>query len=292
MPTLYSHAASNTRKTWILITFFLVLIIGLGWLFGRIYNEPMILVLATIFSLVTSVGSYWFSDKIVLAMTRAKPAKHEEYPDLYHAVENLSITAGLPMPRIYIVEEDQPNAFATGRNEKHAVVAVTRGLLNRLDKPELQGVIAHELAHIKNKDMLLGTVIVVLAGIVINLSDLFWRMGRRSRKKDSGNIIAIIGIVSMILAPILAVLIKMAISRKREFLADASGSLITRYPEGLARALEKISIDSTPMQSAKNATAHLYISNPFKGEGHKFSTLFMTHPPIEQRIKILRDMRV
>jgi len=292
MPTLYSHAASNTRKTWILITFFLVLIIGLGWLFGRIYNEPMILVLATIFSLVTSVGSYWFSDKIVLAMTRAKPAKHEEYPDLYHAVENLSIAAGLPMPRVYIVEEDQPNAFATGRNEKHAVVAVTRGLLNRLDKSELQGVIAHELAHIKNKDMLLGTVIVVLAGIIINLSDLFWRMGRKSRKKDSGGIIAIIGIVSMILAPILAVLIKLAISRKREFLADASGSLITRYPEGLARALEKIASDETPMQSAKNATAHLYISNPFKGEKHKFSTLFMTHPPIEQRIKILRDMRV
>ncbi|MFA5349480.1 MAG: M48 family metallopeptidase, partial [Candidatus Paceibacterota bacterium] len=199
---------------------------------------------------------------------------------------------GLPMPKVYIIDEAQPNAFATGRDKKHAVVAVTRGLLERLDKPELEGVIAHEMSHIKNKDILLGTVIVVFTGIIVNISDLFWRMGRRSKSRNSqgGNILQVIAIVSMILAPIAAMLIKLAISRKREFLADASGALLTRYPDGLARALQKISQDPTPMRNAKNATAHLYIINPFKGKS--LANLFMTHPPTEQRIKALMDLKI
>jgi heat shock protein HtpX len=196
------------------------------------------------------------------------------------------------MPKVYIIDEAQPNAFATGRDKKHAVVAVTRGLLERLDKPELEGVIAHEMSHIKNKDILLGTVIVVFTGIIVNISDLFWRMGRRSKSRNSqgGNILQVIAIVSMILAPIAAMLIKLAISRKREFLADASGALLTRYPDGLARALQKISQDPTPMRNAKNATAHLYIINPFKGKS--LANLFMTHPPTEQRIKALMDLKI
>ncbi len=292
MPTLYSHAASNIRKTWFLIIFFLVLIIGVGWIFSRIYENPGILVGVSIFSVAMSFYSYWYSDKLVLAMTRAKPVKHDDYPDLYHIVENLSITAGLPMPKIYIVEEMQPNAFATGRDKNHAVIAVTRGLLDKLEKIELEGVIAHELSHIKNKDILLGTVTVVLVGIIVNISDMFWRMGRRSksRNNEGAALMQVIALISMILAPILATLIRLAISRKREFLADASGSLITRYPEGLARALEKISSDPTPMRTAKNATAHLYIVNPFKGKS--LATLFMTHPPLEQRIKALRDLKI
>jgi len=293
MPTLYSNAASNIRKTWALMAFFLVLVIGLGWLFSRVYNSPGILVFATIFSFAASFFSYWYSDKLVLAMTGAKPAKHEDYPTLYHVVENLSITAGLPMPKVYIVEEAQPNAFATGRDPKHAVVAVTRGLLNKLDKTELEGVIAHEMSHVKNRDILLGTVIVVLAGIIINMSDIFWRMGRRRRNNNSsgGDVFAIVGIISMIIAPIMATLIRLAISRKREYLADASGALLTRYPEGLARALEKIASDRTPMYRAKSATAHLYIVNPFRGE-NKIAELFMTHPPVEKRIEALMGMKI
>ncbi|MDD5621313.1 MAG: M48 family metallopeptidase [Candidatus Pacebacteria bacterium] len=292
MPTLYSAAASNTRKTWILISMFLILIIFIGWILSQAYESADLLIYATVFAILTSIGGYWFSDKLVLAMARAKPVKHDDYPDLYHVVENLSITAGLPMPKVYIIDEAQPNAFATGRDKKHAVVAVTRGLLERLDKPELEGVIAHEMSHIKNKDILLGTVIVVFTGIIVNISDLFWRMGRRSKSRNSqgGNILQVIAIVSMILAPIAAMLIKLAISRKREFLADASGALLTRYPDGLARALQKISQDPTPMRSAKNATAHLYIINPFKGKS--LANLFMTHPPTEQRIKALMDLKI
>jgi heat shock protein HtpX len=292
MPTLYSNAASNIRKTWFLITFFLVFIIFIGWIFSRQYENPLILIGFSIFSVAMSFYSYWYSDKLVLAMTKAKPVKHEEYPDLYHIVENLSITAGLPMPKVYLIDELQPNAFATGRDPKHAVVAVTRGLLERLDKTELEGVIAHELSHVKSRDILLGTVIVVLTGIIVTMSDLSWRMGRRSKSRDNeGNqVIAVISLILMILAPFAASLIKLAISRKREFLADASGALLTRYPEGLAKALEKISLDQTPMASAKNATAHLYIINPFRGKN--ISSLFMTHPPLEQRIKALRDLKM
>ncbi|TSC95087.1 MAG: Protease HtpX [Parcubacteria group bacterium Licking1014_1] len=280
---------------------FFVFIILIGWFFSYLLNDQAILFIAVIFSVLISFGSYWYSDKIILAMARAIPIEHNKNPEIYHVVENLCITAGLPLPKIYIIPENQPNAFATGRNAKHAVVAVTQGLLNKLNKTELEGVIAHELSHIGNKDMLLATVVAILAGVIVIISDMFLRVsfwgGRRGGDSDNnkaGALLAVLGIVAAILAPIAASLIQLAISRKREFLADASGVLLTRYPEGLASALEKISADSTPMRIANNATSSLYISSPFKGKQTTgwFVKLFMTHPPVEERIKALRDMKV
>jgi heat shock protein HtpX len=300
MATLYTQAESNTRKTWFLIFSFLVFIIALGWLFSFLLDSFTILVIAVFISILMAFGSYWYSDKIVLKMTKASPVAKKDNPELYRIVENLSITAGLPLPKIYIIKEAQPNAFATGRNPEHAVVAVTQGLLNKLERTELEGVIAHELAHIGNKDMLLGTAIVILVGIVALLSNLFLRISfwgglrRRDSKGSSGALLLILGIIAAILAPLAATLIRLAISRKREFLADASGALLTRYPEGLARALEKISQDQTPLKAANNSTAHLFISSPFRGEQTKswFTKLFMTHPPIEERVKALRGMKM
>jgi heat shock protein HtpX len=300
--TLYTQAESNTRKTWLLLTGFLVFIIVLGWLFSHLLNNNLILVIAVVLSVAMSFTGYWYSDKIVLKMARAKNIEKKDNPELYRVVENLCITAGLPLPRIFVINESQPNAFATGRDAKHAVVAVTRGLLEKLDRQELEGVIAHELSHIGNRDMFLQTVIVVLVGVVALLSNLFLRisffggMGRRD-SRDSGNlgmILLILGIVAAILAPIAAMLIRMAISRKREFLADASGALLTRYPEGLAMALEKISADSSPMRTANTSTAHLFISSPFKGKQSQnwLTKLFMTHPPVEERLKALRGMKI
>lgn len=298
MATLYNQADSNIRKTWFLVFGFLVFIIGLGWLFSYVWNDQGILIFATIFSIATSLGSYWYSDKLVLSMTRAVPVRHDDNPQLYHILENLCITAGLPTPKLYIIEEQQPNAFATGRNAKHAVVVVTRGLLNKLEKTELEGVLAHELSHIGNKDILLGTIIVILVGIVVNLSNWFFRFGRlRSNDSDNRNsnaIFLILTLVAVIIGPIAAQLIQLSISRKREFLADASGALLTRYPEGLARALEKISSDQSPARMANNSTAHLFIASPFKGKmaNNWFVKLFSTHPPIEERVKALRNMEM
>lgn len=285
-----------------MLTGFLVFVIAVGWLFSYILESPGILVFAVVLSIVMNIASYWFSDKLVLAMSHAKPIQKQDNPELYRIVENLAITAGLPMPKLYVIEEAQLNAFATGRNKNHAVVAVTRGLLQRLDKNELEGVIAHELSHIGNKDMLLSTVVVVLAAMVALLADFFLRVsmfgGRRRDDNDDnqlGALLMVLGIVAAILAPLAATLIRLAISRKREFLADASGALLTRYPEGLASALEKISADITPMRkAAHNATAHLFIDSPFneKQSHNWFVQLFQTHPPIEQRIKNLRDMNL
>jgi heat shock protein HtpX len=264
-------------------------------------KNQIFLILAVILAIFQSFFSYWYSDKIVLAMSRAKPIEKKDNPELYRLVENLCITAGLPLPKIYIINEAQPNAFATGRDEKHAVVAVTRGLLEKMERVELEGVISHELSHIGNKDMLLQTIVVVLVGIVAILSNFFLRisywggMRRRDLREDSGGaILAIFGILAAILAPFAATLIQLAISRKREFLADASGALLTRYPEGLARALEKISADPNPLRVANNATAHLYIASPFRGEKKTnwFVKLFMTHPPIEERVKSLRGIKI
>jgi len=265
-------------------------------------NDSSILYFAVFLSVAMSFGSYWWSDKIVLGMYRAVPIEHNKNPELYHIIENLCITAGLPLPRIYIIPEMQPNAFATGRDKKHAVVCVTQGLLNRLDKTELQGVLAHELSHIGNKDMLLGTIVAVLAGAVAMLANMFmrvsfWGGGRRRSNDDNGNvglILMVLGIVAAILAPIAATLVQLAISRKREFLADADGVLLTRFPEGLARALEKISADPTPMRITNDATASLFIDSPYKGQQktHWFTKLFSTHPPIEERIKALRGMKI
>lgn len=299
MPTLYSQAESNVRKTWILITGFLIFIIGLGWLFSYLLNNSIFLIIALVLAFLQSFFSYWYSDKIVLGITHAQPIEKKDNPELYRIVENLCITAGLPLPKIYIINEAQPNAFATGRDEKHAVVAVTRGLLEKLEKPELEGVIAHELSHIRNKDMLLQTVVVVLVGAVAILSNIFLRVSfwggvRRDSRDSGGGILLVLGILAAVLAPLAASLIKLAISRKREFLADASGALLTRYPEGLARALEKISQDKSQMRVANTSVAHLFISSPFKGKQSRnwFTKLFMTHPPVEERIRALRGMKV
>jgi heat shock protein HtpX len=291
MATLYTQAEKNVRKTWILMTSFLIFIIFLGWIFSQVFDSPLILYVAVFFAFFQSFISYWYSDKIVLAMTRARPIEKKDNPELYRIVENLCIGAGLPMPKIYIIDEDQPNAFATGRDKNHAVVAVTRGLLERLERSELEGVIAHELAHIGNKDMLLQTITVTLVGFVAILSDWFLRMSRFSYKRErerGSEILFIFAILASILAPLAAQLIHLAISRKREFLADATGALITRYPEGLARALEKIASYPYSMKVASNATAHLFIVNPFRGS--KIANLFSTHPPVEERIKALREM--
>ncbi|MFQ6049693.1 MAG: M48 family metallopeptidase [Candidatus Paceibacterales bacterium] len=297
MPTLYAQADSNIRKTWILITLFLIFIIFLGWLFSYLLDSYFFLIFAVLLGVIQGFASFRYSDKIVLAIAGAHPIKKSDNPELYRLVENLSITAGLPLPKIYIINEAQPNAFATGRDEKHAVIAVTRGLLQKLERVELEGVVAHELSHIGNKDMLLGTAIVILIGIVAFLSRMFlrisfWGGGRRKRdSKDSSGLLAILGIIGAILAPIVATLIQLAISRKREFLADASGALLTRYPEGLARALEKISRDKNPLRRADTSTAHLYISNPFR-EKNWLTKLFSTHPPVKERIRALRGMEV
>jgi len=274
------------------MTVFFVIIIGFGWFFSFYYNNPNILYLFFGFSILMNVFSYWFSDKIVLKLAGAKIAKREEYFNLYTSVENLSITAGLPMPKVYIIEDNAPNAFATGRDKKHAVVVATTGLLSMLDKNELEGVMAHELSHIGNRDMLLSTVVVVLVGFISIMADVFRRNlvfnGHRNNDNKGAGVFIIIGILLSILAPIFAMLIQLAISRKREFLADASGALLTRYPEGLANALRKISQNSKPMVRQSGAIAHLYIADP-KGVpfGKKISGFFATHPPVEERIQAL-----
>ena len=300
MPSIYTQADSNTRKTWFLLTGFLVFIIAMGWVFSYALNSNAILYFAVFLSIFTSFGSYWWSDKIVLAMYKAVPVEHNKNPELYHVVENLCITAGLPVPKIYIIPEMQPNAFATGRDKKHAVVAVTQGLLNRLNKTELQGVLAHEMSHIGNKDMLLSTIVAILAGIIAMLANMFLRVsfwgGRRSNNDDNkmGMIMMVVGILAAILAPIAAVIVQMAISRKREFLADADGSLLTRYPEGLASALEKISSDPTPMKVSNDATSSLFIDSPYKGKQKTnwFIKLFSTHPPVEERVKAILGIKI
>ena len=297
---MYTHKESNIRKTWFLFTTFLIVVIGLGWIFSYLFNSSTILIYAVIFSLLMSITSYWYSDKIVLAMSRAVPVERKDNPELYNIVENLAITAGLPAPKIYLVNEASPNAFATGRDPQHSVIAVTSGLLEKLNRSELEGVISHELSHIGDRDMLLSTAVVVLVGFISLISDMFirsmfWSRGnRRNDRNEGGQIFFLIGMILAILAPIAATLMQLAISRKREFLADASGALLTRYPEGLARALEKISADPTPMRTANNTTSHLWIEDPFKGKSRAswFHKLFMTHPPVADRIKALREMSV
>ncbi len=297
MPTLYTLKEANIRKTWLYLAGFFVLVLFLAWFLSYYFDNQSIFLFAFVLSLGASFGSFWFSDKIVLAMGRAKPIEKKDNPELYRLVENLCITAGLPVPKIYIINDSSPNAFATGRNPSHAVIAVTSGLLVKLEKTELEGVLAHELGHIGNRDTLLATIVVVLVGLIIRTADLFFRTRLGSRKRDrdgGGSILVLLGLVFMILAPIAAQLMRLAISRKREFLADASGALLTRFPEGLARALEKISSDPVPLRTASNATAHLYIVNPLKGEraNNWLAKLFMTHPSLEQRIAALRGMEI
>jgi heat shock protein HtpX len=295
--TLYNQADRNVRLTWVYITGFLVFVIGVGYVFAGAMQNSAILYGAVIFSIIMSFSSYWWSDKIVLAMSGAKELNHENNREIYHLVENLCITAGLPLPRIYLIEDSAPNAFATGRDPEHGVICFTSGIIQKLEKAELEGVIAHELSHIGNRDILLSTVVVILVGFVALMADWFRRWafwGGKSRDNEGGGqlrlILIIAAVVLSILAPVAAMLMQLAISRKREFLADASGALLTRYPDGLARALEKISADPEKLEAANRATAHLYIINPFKGKN--ISKLFLTHPPIEDRIKALKGMEI
>ena len=290
MATLYTQQDSNVRKTWFLMTGFLVVIIGIGFIFSQLYQNTSILIGFIIFSIIMNFVSYWYADKIALSSAGAIPADLNQYKELHRIVENLSITAGIPKPRVYIIPDRAPNAFATGRNKEHAAVAFTTGLLEILDQTELEGVTAHELSHIGNRDILLSTVVVVLVGFISLLANFFmrslWFRGD-DRDNNNGGILIIVGIILSILSPIVATLIQLAISRKREYLADASGALLTRYPEGLANALQKIQAYGQPMKTANDATAHLFISNPFGKAARGIHTLFMTHPRTEDRVKAL-----
>lgn len=296
---MYNQITSNKRKTWVLISAFLIFIMGVGYIFSRAIPEAtFVFPAAIILSIISSWASYFFSDKIVLAMSRAKKISKHDNPYVYRMVENIAITGGLPMPHIYIIDDTAMNAFATGRDPKHASVALTHGIIDRLENEELQGVIAHELSHVKNYDIRLQTIIVTLVGVVALMSDFFLRLtwfgGGRKREREGGNqlqiVFLVLALTLALLAPLVATLIQLAISRKREFLADADGALLSRYPEGLARALEKIAQDKEPLEVANKATAHLYFANPLKGG--VVSKLFSTHPPIAERVRALRGMGV
>ena len=296
--TLYTQQSKNIWRTWLLMSLFFIVIIVLGFAISYAYDSPDILYIAVIFAVGMNIMSFWYSDKIVLKTSGAVAADKSRYIDLYEVTENLSITAGLPMPKLYVIADPAPNAFATGRDKNHAAIAVTSGLLSMMNRNELEGVVSHEMSHIGNRDTLLQTVVVILVGFVALLSNFFIRMGMfgvGGNRRNGGNvqlIAFVIGIVLAILSPLAAVLIQLAISRKREFLADASGALLTRYPEGLASALKKISAyDGKPLARASHATAHLYISDPYPATETKkksgLSKLFMTHPPVEERIAAL-----
>lgn len=298
---IYSQISSNKWRTWLIIALFVLFITTLGFVFGKATGYGLSFAgIALIIAGIMSFGSYYFSDQLVLASVNAQPVSKREDPELYNIVENLAIGDGIPMPKVYMMDEDAPNAFATGRDPKHGIVVVTRGLREMMNKSELEGVLAHELSHVKNFDTRLMGIVAILVGFVAILADMFlrslwWGGSRRDDNRDNGNaqmIFLILGIIFAILSPIAATLIQLAISRKREFLADASGALLTRYPEGLANALDKLRKDDRPTLGATNATAHLFISNPFEGKSAKtwFAGLFDTHPPLEERIKILRSM--
>jgi len=298
MANLYQYQSSNIRRTWILFIVFFAVIMVIGYVFTQAYGDPSFIIFAGLFSVIYSLISYFASAKIALSLARAQEIEKQDNPMLWNLVENLCIEAGLPMPKLYITPELQINAFATGRDPQHAAVAVTQGALQRLEKSELQGVIAHELSHVGNRDILVSTVAAILAGIISLIADVFLRSllwggmrGRGGRNSEAQEVFFIFAIVLSILAPIGTMLIQLAISRRREALADASGVLLTRYPEGLIGALQKIQLDNVPMASAKDSTAHMWLDNPFKGNQvswwHK---LFMTHPPIEERIAALKAM--
>lgn len=295
MATLYTHRGTNIQKTWLLMGVFCVGVAVLGWGISWYFNNPLILLCAVTGAILMNVYSYWYSDTLVLHLTRAEEADPGTYRELHRIVENLAITAGLPKPRVYVVTDPAPNAFATGRDPEHGVVAVTTGLLTLLDRTELEGVLAHELSHIGNRDILVATVAVVLAGSVALASDMFLRTLRwgGGRNRRAHPFVLALGLVAIILAPIAASLIQLAISRKREFLADASGALLTRYPEGLARALTKINAEAREMRHTSTATAHLFIANPFgpqRSSGISLQGLFATHPLVEDRVRALLDL--
>jgi heat shock protein HtpX len=301
---LYEQIAANKRKTALLIFFFVALLFLVGLAFDFLLRGGVVgLVFVAIIVIVGSVISYYNSDKVALAMSHAKPADPQEYARYHNLVEGLCIASGLPKPRLYVIDDPAPNAFATGRNPKHAAVAVTTGLLEKMNRVELEGVLAHELSHIRNYDVLVMTLAVTMVGIIVLLSDfflraMFWSGGRAGRDNDNNNplgpILAIFGFVLLIFAPLIAQLMQLAVSRRREYLADASGVQLTRYPPGLISALEKLKGDHTVIHSASKATAHLWIEEPLdteSGKAHtRFNNLFSTHPPLDDRIKALEAM--
>jgi len=295
---MYEQIASNKRKSFLLVFCFVLFIFLLAWVFEQLAGMGTGgLVLAFVIASISAMAGYYASDKIVLTISRARPVTKEEFPYLYNVVEGLSIAAGIPAPRCYVIEDTAPNAFATGRNPKNSVICVTTGLLEKMNRVELEGVISHEMSHIKNYDVLVQTLTVVMVGVIALLSDWivrsFWWGGRRKGGRDKagvGAIFLIVGLVLAALSPIISQLIRLAISRKREFLADASGAMLTRYPPGLASALKKLDADTEPLEAANKATAHLYIVNPLKDIKGKVNKLFSTHPPIEERIAALEKM--
>lgn len=288
---MYKQIDSNKRKSWLLMLVFVLVIVALGWVWGQYYEGGYYtVVLAAIIALILSLVSFYAGDKVALAQAGGKEIKKEDNPYVWRLVENLSITAGVPMPKVYIIKDTAMNAFATGRDPEHSSIALTTGLIEGLENEELEGVIAHELSHVKNYDIRLMMIVIICIGIITLLADWLLRSflwGRRDRK-GGGNVLVIVGLVLAILSPLFAKLIQLAVSRKREFLADASGALLTRYPEGLAKALEKISQHNQPLKRANKATAHLYIFSPFQGK--KVSAVLATHPPVEKRIAALRSM--
>lgn len=296
---MYEQIARNKRRTALIIAAFVVLVVAVAYVFARATEFGAVAVpIAIVVATAGSFGSYYYSDKVVLAMSRARPVTKEEYPYLYNVVEGLSIAAGIPTPRCYVIDDTAPNAFATGRDPEHAAIVVTEGLLTKLDRAELEGVVAHEMSHVKNFDIRLAGITVVLVGVVALLSDWmlrsFWWGGRRRRGGEggAGAIIAIIGLLLAILAPIVAQLMRLALSRQREYLADSSAAMLTRFPQGLADALRKLAADTEPLEVANKATASLYIVNPLKEYGGRVNSLFDTHPPIEERIRRLEELYV
>lgn len=295
---MYNDIAANKRKTWLLLACVSALLLALLWVVGRAYGMDNVssLMAGTLFTVVYGVFSWFASGPIALAASGAKEVTKAQAPEVFTLVENLCIANGQPMPRIYVIDDESPNAFATGRDPKHASIAFTTGILRLLNKTELEGVAAHELSHIKNYDIRVMTIVVVLVGAIMLVGDIFLRaniFGRRDRDNNAGAIFMVIGIALAVLSPFLAQLINFAISRKREYLADASGALLTRYPDGLASALEKLAAVNQPMRAASHATAHLFIANPFGASGKTASfiaNLFATHPPIADRIARLRSM--
>jgi heat shock protein HtpX len=293
MSSFYQEIQNNRRRSIFVVIFFVVFTIGIGYILSIYFNSQYFLPIAILYSLASSFSGYFWGDKIVLALNKAIPATREKYFNFYTATENLSSVAKIPVPKIYVIESEAMNAFATGRNPQNAVICATTGLLNKLDKTELEGVIGHELSHIKNNDILLMTIVSVLIGtlsILINLASrqLFWGNNRDNDRRESSGILMIFGMLLIIFAPFIAQLIQLAISRRREYLADATSVSFTRQPSGLIKALQKISNDPVLFKEASTATATLYISNPFKGD--KIASLFYTHPPIKDRIKALELM--
>ena len=304
MATLYTEQTNNVWKTYFLMALFFGFVVFVGWFAGYYYGNQAIFVGAVIFSVVMNISSYWFSDKIALAVSGARKIEMKDNPELWRIVENLAITAGLPMPSLHIIDDESPNAFATGRDKDHSAIAVTSGLLKILNKSELEGVIAHEFSHIGNRDILLMSVVAVLVGLIQIMADMIIRTSMRHSDDNKNPAFLMAGFVLMIFSPIIAMVIQMAISRKREFLADATGALLTRYPEGLATALEKISDFHRPLAKANKGTAHMFIATPFGGDTdgdgvsdrHQKTSfiqkMFMTHPPVEERVRALRGLDI